>query len=89
MAKKRFQPTDIPTFSLYGKSNLKQQDTARIVLFDDAVINQNYVASMVDEWYMSMKHWWNGPDREEVKYSGNKPVSVVQCPIANQRYNTY
>jgi hypothetical protein len=49
MAKKRFQPTDIPTFSLYGKSNLKQQDTARIVLFDDAVINQNYVASMVDE----------------------------------------
>jgi len=38
---------------------------------------------------MSMKHWWNGPDREELQYSEDRPVSIVQCPTANQMYTTY
>jgi len=33
---------------------------------------------------MSMKHWWNGPDREELKYSGDKLLSMVKCPTTNQ-----
>jgi len=33
---------------------------------------------------MSMKHWWNGPDRKELKYPGDKPVSMVKCPTTNQ-----
>jgi hypothetical protein len=89
MAKKRFESLDSPTFSLRGKSNLKQHNTARSVLFDDAVIYQNYVASMVDGRNMSMKHLWNSPDREELKYSGDKPVSVAHCPTADQKNTKY
>jgi len=34
---------------------------------------------MVDEWNMSMEHWWVGPDRKKLKYLGEKFCASATC----------
>jgi hypothetical protein len=41
----------------------------------------DYIASVIDE-LMSLKHWWNGTDREELKYSER---NLSQCHFVHHK----
>jgi hypothetical protein len=43
----------------------------------------DYIAWVIDE-LMSLKHWWNGSDREELKYSES---NLAQCHFAHHKSN--
>jgi hypothetical protein len=55
----------------------------QVFLCNNAASYQDYVASVVDEWNMSMEHWWEGRDRKKLKYLGgvgrNKTCTSATC----------
>jgi hypothetical protein len=54
--------------------NIIIQFFLQVFLCNNTAGYQDYVASVVDEWNMSVEHWWEGPDRKKLKYFGGEPV---------------
>jgi len=47
-------------------------------LYKGALLTYLFTASVVDEWNVSMEHWWNGCNEGTLKYS-EKDVSHCHC----------
>jgi hypothetical protein len=62
------------------------QNETEFVLFNEAVSYQDYIASLIDEYTIWIKQWWNDNDRINRKYSGKK---LSQCRNVYHKFLMY
>jgi hypothetical protein len=51
----------------------------QVFLCNNSTGYQDYVASVVGEWNISMEHWWEGPDRKKLNYLGGGTCTSATC----------